>query len=163
MKNKKFTYFLGFIVLMVWGIILYRIFNSVSGSDEDMPVVENKIKKEPFNDYAVPKDTSHLILNYKDPFGLKKQKDTLQSIVKKPVSSKTTVQATKQVFNWNFVKYSGYIRNPGSKKLIAVVNINGKPIMMSEGETAEQVKLVKNLQDSIKVTFQGRTTYIKTL
>jgi hypothetical protein len=32
---------------------------------------------------------------------------------------------------------------------------------MSEGETTEQVKLVKNLKDSIQIAFNGKTTYIK--
>jgi hypothetical protein len=161
MKNKKFTYFLGFLVLVVWGIIIYRIFDSAGGSEDDLPIAEKKINKDLYNDYTIPKDTTHLLLNYKDPFELKKQKDTLQSINKKPPLTKFVQLAFKPVFNWGFIKYSGYIRNPISKKLVAVVTINGKATMMSEGETAEQVKLVKNLQDSIKVTFNGNTAFIK--
>ncbi|MCC8427248.1 hypothetical protein [Mucilaginibacter sp. UR6-11] len=163
MKNKKFTYLLGFLVLIVWGIIIYRIIDSATGSETGTSVIESKITKEPFNDYTISKDTTHLLLNYKDPFGLKKQKDTIRTIGKKSFAPKIASNIAKPLLNWSFIKYSGYIRNPGSKKLVAVVNINGKAIMMLEGETAEQVKLIKNLQDSIKVSFNGKTAFIKML
>ncbi|MDB5002069.1 MAG: hypothetical protein JWQ34_294 [Mucilaginibacter sp.] len=161
MKNKKVTYFLGFLALVMWGIIIYRIFDSAGGSENDLPIAEKKRNKESYNDYTIPKDTTRLLLNYKDPFELKKQKDIIQGINKKPAVAKIVQPAFKPVFNWGFIKYSGYIRNPGSKKLVAFVTINGKTIMMSEGETAEQVKLVKNLQDSIKITFNDKTAFIK--
>jgi len=159
MKNKKVTYLLGVLVLVVWGVIIYRIFQSAGGDDADLQPAANKIVKEPYNDYTIPQDTSHLLLNYKDPFALKKQKDTSEGSVKKIVD-KTALKAAP-VMNWNFIKYSGYVHNPGSKNLVALVTINGKSVMMSEGETSDQVKLVKNLQDSIKITFNGKTTYIK--
>ena len=55
----------------------------------------------------------------------------------------------KPVVNWGFVKYSGYILNPDSKKTIALMNINGKSAMMAEGETTDNVKLLKNMHDSL--------------
>jgi len=102
-----------------------------------------------------------LQLNYKDPFALKKQKDTSEIPIKKLITNKSAKPLIKPVVNWNFIKYSGYIHNPGSKNLVALVSINGKSVMMTEGETAEQVKLVKNLQDSIQITYNGKTTFIK--
>jgi hypothetical protein len=161
MKNKKFTYILGILVSIVWGVIIYRIFASVASNKDDTPVTKPRVNTQAYNDYTIPKDTSRLLLNYKDPFGLKKQKDTTSQVTTKPLVINTNKQLLKPVFNWNFIKYSGFIRNPGSKKLLAVVNINGKPITMAEGETAEQVKLIKNLQDSIKVSFNGKTAFIK--
>jgi len=162
MKNKKLTYLLGFLVLVVWGIIISRIFNSAAGSNEEtFAPAPDTANKEPYNDYNIPKDTTHLLLNYKDPFALKKQIDTPMLSVKKTIPAKNIQPSPKLAFNWNFIKYSGYIRNHGSKNLVSVIKINGKPVMMTEGETAEQVTLVKNLQDSIKITFNGKTTYIK--
>jgi hypothetical protein len=158
MKNKKFTYFLGFAVLLIWGLILYRVFYSVS-DDKDEPVIAAKPVREPYNDYTVPKDTTHLLLNYRDPFGLQKQKDTVRLSLNK-IHSAAILPAVKPGINWSFIKYSGYIRNPGSKKLIAMVIINGKDAMLSEGETAGNVKLIKNMRDSIKVAFEGKTRFI---
>ena len=62
--------------------------------------------------------------------------------------------------DWGFIQYSGYIRNPGSKKLVAIMTVNGKNVMMAEGETTDQVKLLKNLRDSIKISFKGKTKFI---
>lgn len=159
MKNKKLTYFLILIVLIVWGLIIYRVFVSVGGDDDSTPVVSIKTTKEPYNDYSIPRDTTKLLLNYRDPFGLVKFKDTATTVVK--VHTRTVQLKPITPFNWGFIHYAGYIRNSSSKKLIALVSINGKNEMLSEGDTKDQVKLIKNLRDSIKISFNGKTKYIK--
>jgi len=160
MKNKKVTYLLGVLVLVVWGVIIYRIFQSANlGDDTDFQPANNKMAKEAYNDYTVPKDTASLQLNYKDPFVAQKQKDTSDHPVKK-TADKMPLKPLPAM-NWNFIKYAGYIHNPGSKNLVALITINGKSVMMTEGETSEQVKLLKNLKDSIQIVFNGKTTFIK--
>jgi hypothetical protein len=158
MKNKKLTYLLGAVVIIVWGLIVYRVFDVVKGEDDTMAIVP-VLAKEPFNDYEVPKDTTHLLLNYRDPFGLVKQKDTVSPApAKKPGFQINS--AMKPAINWNFISYSGYIRNSESKKLIAIMHINGRELMMNEGETAEQVKLIQNRGDSIKINYHGKIKFI---
>ena len=157
MKNKKLTYFLGLVVLSVWGLIIYRVFYAVSGDDDNSLPPTTKTAKETYNDYSIPKDTTRLLLNYRDPFGLIAFKDT--SIRPVTVSHRRLTPAAPAM-NWDFIKYSGYIRNPASKKLLAFVHINGKSETLSEGETKDQVKLIKNLRDSIKVSFNGKTKFI---
>jgi hypothetical protein len=159
MKNKKLTYFLILIVLVVWGLIIYRVFASVGGDDDPVPVASIKVNKVPYNDYSIPKDTTKLLLNYRDPFGLVKFKDTVTAVIK--IDTKTIQSKPVPPFNWGFIHYAGYIRNSSSKKLIALVSINGKNEMLSEGDTKDQVKLIKNLRDSIKISFNGKTKFIK--
>jgi hypothetical protein len=161
MKNKKLTYFLGFIVLLVWGMIIYRIFDAAGGSDDDnAPVAAAVQQKEAYNDYTIAKDTTRLLLNYRDPFGLIKFKDTTAELPLKKILHKGISPIAKPAMNWNFIQYSGYIRNPVSKKLIALVSINGKNEMFSEGENKDQVKLIKNLRDSIKISYNGKIKFI---
>ena len=62
--------------------------------------------------------------------------------------------------DWSFIKYAGYIANPVTKKIISILVINGRSAMLREGETSENVKLLKNLRDSIKVSFKNKTRYI---
>lgn len=160
MKNKKFTYFLGVVVAAIWGLIIYKVFKAISG--DDTPVVFNEPvrPKGPLTDYAIPKDTTHLLLNYRDPFSAKKAEPVeipaSELIGKKPI--KTVPQ--RPSVNWGTIKYSGFIHNPGSKKLIAILNVNGKEVMLSEGEAAEQVKLIRNMKDSVKVSYQGEIKFI---
>jgi len=157
MKNKTLTYGLGVAVLVVWGLILYRVFAYVKTDDsgDGTPVA---FTKEPYNDYAVKKDTSILTLKYRDPFGLVRAPDTDKVIFKHRVP--LNAATPKQAFNWDFIKYTGYIRNPETKKLIAILQINGKSAMMAEGEVSDNVKLLKNAQDSVKVRFNGKEKYI---
>jgi hypothetical protein len=159
MKNKKFTYFLGFATLVVWGLIIYRIIGSMDTGGDTAASAPVLTKKETFNDYAVPKDTTRLLLNYRDPFGLVPFKDTVKVVSPGRTAHDLTVTAAPAI-NWGFIRYSGYIRNPGSKQLIALVQINGKSADMREGDIVDKVKLLKNMQDSVKVRFNGKTKFI---
>jgi hypothetical protein len=158
MKNKKLTYFLGLAVLAVWGMIIYRVFNAMSGDDDDNVAQVFKPVKEAYNDFAIPKDTAHLMLNYRDPFGLVKQRDTDDYVAKRHLALKAA--GAIKPMDWGFIRYSGYMLNPGTKKLIALVSINGQNTTLAEGQTKYEVKLVRNLRDSIKVSFEGKTKFI---
>lgn len=175
MKNKASVYFLGFVVAVVWGLIIYRIVAALN-KDDDMPVTSGATissPKEPLNDYEPIKDTVSLKLNYRDPFAMAKpilKKDTVQIPVKQLLGNTTRLSTmrhssngmSKPAMNWSFVRYSGYIKNPHTKKLFALMIVNGKSALLSEGESAGGVKLLKNLKDSIKVSYQQQTHYIPT-
>jgi len=153
------TYFLSFLVLLVWGLIIYRIFKA-TGSDEDpLPIAARTESKEALTDYTVPKDTSHLLLNYRDPFSVQKA-EPVEIPIDKLISKNVKPVIQKPPVNWSGIRYAGFIHNPGSKKLIAMIDINGRELMLSEGETGDQVKLIKNLKDSVKLTYQGATKFI---
>ena len=157
MKNKRVTYLLFLLVATVWGIIIYRVVSAAGGDDTDLPA-QISAKKEIYNDYAVAADTSQLLLNYRDPFGLVKERDT----VVRPGKSKVrlTPVVPKAPIDWNFIQYSGFIRNPSTKKLITLININGRSEMLMEGQQKDNVKLLKNLNDSIKISYMGKIKFI---
>jgi len=157
-KNKKLTYLLGLVVLVVWGLIIYRVFDALNSNDDSSPAAAVKIAKEAYNDFSVPKDTTHLLLNYRDPFGMVKQKDTSKVVIRKVSEPKIPVQV--KPMDWGFIRYSGYMLNPDTKKLIALVSINGQNMTMLEGQTKNDVKLIKNLRDSIKISFGGKIKFI---
>jgi len=161
MKNKKLTYVLGLAVLVVWGMIIYRVFNAATDNNDDVTTVSSTLqKKEPYNDETIIKDTTRLLLNYRDPFSLVKVKDTAEVPVKKIISKNMIPAQVKPVFNWGFIRYAGYIRNPATKKLVAMVSINGRNEMLMEGQTKDEVKLLKNLRDSIKISYSGKVKFI---
>ena len=144
---------------MVWGLILYRVFDAVSSSDDRPVQAVVKQEKEAYNDYSLPNDTIRLLLNYRDPFGITKAKDTIAK-KSKVISHRNIAIVPKPTMNWSFITYSGYIRNPSSKKLIALVSINGQNLTLAEGEIKSQVKLLKNLGDSIKISYEGKIKFI---
>lgn len=158
-KNKALTYVLIVVVLLVWGLIIYRIVIAYS-SNHDESYVPPPAPKEVFNDYAVPKDTARLLLNYRDPFGIAARKDTAKPLPRIRQNTGIARANVPPPFNWDIIRYSGYIKNPGSKKLIAFMKINGQEAMMSEGETIGQFKLVRNMKDSVLFKSGGKTKYI---
>jgi len=156
------TYLLLAVAVLVWGLIGYRFFDALKESpDEGIPFKPANKSKEPLNDYAFKADTSKLVLNFRNPFSLAKAEEPAQIPVSKLIPKTTALPvATKPALNWGFIKYSGYIRNPVTKKLIAIVSINGANVMMDEGEKVGQVTLLKNMRDSIKVMYDGKTKFI---
>jgi len=159
-KGKTTTYVLGFAVAMLWVVIIYRVVDWAKASDDSTPIIAPAYKKEAYDDYTAPKDTAKLLLNYRDPFGQSHKKDTVITGVNRPGIKSFTPIIPKATFNWNFIQYAGYIRNPDSKKLVTFVTINGKSATLSEGEIRDNVKLLKNLRDSIKISYNGKTKYI---
>lgn len=159
MKNKQLTYVLILAVAGVWGLILYRVFDAASGDDDTEIAIPQTTKKEVYNDYQLKPDTTRLLLNYRDPFGLVKPEDTVRA-VHSAMKTATIAAIPKPAVNWGFIKYSGFISNPGSKKMITVLTINGKNAMLAEGETSDDVKLLKNMRDSIKVQYKNKSKFI---
>jgi len=160
MKNKKLTYFLIAAVVGVWALIIYRVVGAATAEDDASLPMPTSAVKEAYNDFSLPKDTTKLLLNYRDPFGLVKPKDTITLKPTKSLSHNSLPAVAKPAMNWSFITYSGYIRNPSTKKLVALVSINGQSLTLSEGEIKNQVKLVKNLRDSIKISYEGKTKFI---
>jgi hypothetical protein len=163
MKNKLVTYFLIAAVVCLWGIIIYRIVDA-TGSNDDLQVSNNLVLpgKKVADAYTETKDTTHLLLNYRNPFDHEEKKAEAEIPLAKLINPTPVahIAPIKTPTNWNFIIYNGYIRNAQSKKLLAIVNIRGTEYMMAEGETDAQVKLIKNLKDSIKVTFDGQSKFI---
>lgn len=162
MKNKKSVYGLGLAVLVIWGLILQKIFQSMADDQPKLAVAQRVEAKEAFNDYSFT-DSTALLLNYPDPFGLS-DFDTIpveNERTKKNVVIPDSEPEPEPEINWDMIRYSGFIHNPGSGKLIAILNINGKNLMMAEGDTAEEMKLIKHMQDSVKVSYRGKVRMIK--
>ncbi|MFD2162267.1 hypothetical protein ACFSJU_07670 [Paradesertivirga mongoliensis] len=165
MKNKALTYLLILSVSAVWGIIFYRVF-SATDSDEVVsgPLQKSTFVNESLDDYKL-KDTFTLALNYGDPF-LENSSEAIKA--NEPASQNTAVaiaihnpQPIAPQVNWDAVKYTGYVLNSSDKRVTAIMTLNGKEYMLSEGQDVAGLKLLKNLKDSVKVIYQGKTKFIR--
>lgn len=162
-KNKKLTYFLICAVALVWGVILYRLFFKNAEDDYVLKSASAGIRREPYDQYVLKEDTFKLALNYKDPFlgGIApaSQPDLSGQVVKQvnfvpPAPVKPTV-------DWSVIKYSGYIINPVTKKVVSIIVVNGKERMLAEGEHFEGAQLLKHKRDSVLISWKGKQKYIK--
>ncbi|QHS56497.1 hypothetical protein GWR56_13470 [Mucilaginibacter sp. 14171R-50] len=158
MNKKRTNLLLGIAVIIIWGGAGYRVLSAL-GDQEELPVAAPSMVKSPADDFAAVTDTVQLRANYRDPFGLT------------PVAMKTdtqtymkTIRGTTPVphaqADMGFVKYAGYIANPVSKRTLSMLLINGKTMMLNEGESAEGIKVLKNMRDSVKVAYRGRVRFI---
>jgi len=162
-KNKKLTYLLICAVAAVWGIIVYKVlFNETEAGYEPKFKVVKK-EQEPYDQYLAKDDTFKLVLNYRDPFlvgvSVVPENKGVGSAV--PVQANFNPPSLPPPIDWTVIKYSGYIVNPVTKKLVAILVFNGREQMISEGQSFEGVKLLQNRKDSILVSWQGKKKYIK--
>lgn len=147
----------------VWGIIFSKIYSGLN-TEEDFPVLTGKNKKvDYFNLTDHISDTFDRATSYRDPFSVEEvipEEKVSQEIRGYSGIVPAAPINTKPPVNWSVVKYSGYISNPMTKQKVAIMYINGKEAMLSEGQSAEGLKLIRFAGDSVKVSYQQATKYI---
>jgi hypothetical protein len=162
-KNKSLNYLLLGVVGLVWGLIIYKLFIYLTFKEEEEVIMPSPpLKKTSAEDYAIVRDTTTLLLNYRDPFsaGQSAKDPATQRAVQPARSTDATRTPVKPKFSWDFIQYEGFIKSPNARQIIALVRINGKSLMLGEGEEAEHVRLLKNLKDSVKVSSGGKVAFI---
>lgn len=155
MKNKKVTYFLLLAVLLVWGLIFYRAYESVSGDTNDLP---NRQRTVPAPDpYTQILDTFTLLANYRDPFlGLMPEAKTGNRKQEPRIAAEKSTPT-----DWSFISYKGTIHNRKQRKRIAIFSIHGKEVLIPEGGSSEGITFLKNYPDSVKIAFEGKKTILR--
>jgi len=158
MKGKKVTYFLICCVALVWGVIFREVFLGAA-DDSELPVPTSAIREPYFTKVDHSKDKFSLNLNDDDPFMSFSviEPEPLSEVSPAPLNVKLV---TKPLVNWSAISYKGQIYNKTEKKHVAIVSINGKEVLLSEGEKAEGLKFIKRSGDSIKVEYQKAITYL---
>lgn len=170
MKNNKFApYILGPILLIVWGLVFYKIYQAVYGGETNfsmptfakIPVIEGPIEESP---YA-------LLLDYNDPFLGKKirgsslDKATVRQIKNsnssppRPVQKNKTISPPKLPFPT--VIYQGF--QVSELDTIASLKINNRfyPIAR-EGNRYQGVEIQHIYKDSIQLNYKNQNrTFIR--
>ncbi len=155
MRNKKLTYILIPVVILLWGYIFYKIFWGARNTNEYVNYRQIKadtltIKPEEFE--------YDLLVNYTDPFlknrtvkrdAIKKQNEqTNQS--RRVNTRRRRTQATR----WPNIKYGGIITNESSEKITILVEIDNSKCLMNIGEERKGVIIMHYYPDSIIVKYK---------
>jgi hypothetical protein len=166
MKGKKMTYILLGGVVLIWGLVFMRIYNSLF-SDSRVISSSRAVSYKAHNYEG--KDTFELIASYRDPFiGTVQQRirnsavftGTESSIKSKPKES-SKPKEPEVIIDWSVISYIGLIKNPGSNKNVSLMKIKGREYLMKEGDISDDVKLIINFKDSVKVLYSGKEKFIK--
>lgn len=163
MKNKKLLYILIPVVLLVWGVIIYRIFNVVNGSGSNEVRISSFVENT-INENLI--DTFSIHPNYRDPFISKRAKKTtsenkITSTITKPDLIKKVSITAPMSDKWPSIVYNGLIKNEKSNKQLALVQINGQSNILQLGNVAEGVELTKIFRDSIEVKFNSEKRFVR--
>lgn len=146
MKNKKKTYILLVVVLIIWGLLIYKFFSFAS---EDV-TSKNLDMELSVKALAVTKrDTFSIDVNYRDPFlGKMYMADKSVALLKRKVKIKEPVV-------WPAVIYKGLVSDTKDKKKVFMVIISGRTYLMKEKEIEQEVTLKKGDRESIDIKYKG--------
>lgn len=146
MKNKKKTYILLVIVLIIWGLLIYKFF-SFASKDVTSENLEIALSVKAL---AITKrDTFSIDVNYRDPFLGK-----MYMADKSAVSLKRKVKIKEPVV-WPSVVYKGVVSDTKDKKKVFMIIISGHTYLMKEKETEQEVTLKKGDRESIDIKYKG--------
>ncbi len=131
MKNKKGLYLLLIATLLVWGLIIYRIFfhtGLINSTKEDS---SSNVQQLPgSHNYC---DTFSLILGYPDPFLKQNSKFRRhQSFLTSKFKGKNALQLNPKVKH-SEIEYLGIVKNKDTKKKIGILDIDGSEATVREG------------------------------
>lgn len=168
--NKKVKLYLLIVVnFLAWGYVVYKIYGALKTKD-DFILENNNYKIRPVN--TEKKYDAKLNLNYPDPFlkdvllkkadlnqsnsfqnnSNKKNNSTNTSNVKVPAPSQTIVPD---------IKYLGFISNIEKGKQTVFVSINGKSIIVSRGQSVDDVLFKEISSSELVVIFAKKELTIK--
>lgn len=141
-KNTK-TYILLTLVLVIWGIIGYKVISAFS-PDPEPTTAMGPVDFKPKN--RVQKDTFSLLADYRDPF-----LGTWNTARKK----KEQPQARKQSVQFPAIAYTGLVSGTQTKDHIYFVTIGGNQYLMKKGNQQDGVTLISGTSNNIKVAYKG--------
>ncbi len=134
-KNKKLNLLLIMILLIVWGAVLMRFFNSekIYSSPNSNYKINDHLENYSAANISV-KDTFRNVNLSRDPFNYQFEK----KVSNKSKSIKNVVDENKKQFEY---KINGLIMS-GSSKVAVILDLNeSKTIFLREGETYKDLKV----------------------
>ena len=145
--KKKLTAGLLVIVILIWGIIIYRLFTHQTAI---YPAEAGAV-------YATPpaNDTNRnyaLIADYRDPFfdPLEAPAENLSEDLEPHVEGISVPVVPVPI------TYGGVIQNPATHEQVVILNIEGRDIMFTSGSSYQNVTFLKNYDTYIQILYNGK-------
>lgn len=148
-KNKKFTKSLIALVIILWVVIMVKLFIVTS---EKPGKISHFVKEPETNNVSRKPDTlKELKILKEDPFGMKKKKRT--SIPKQKLPGEINIPTD--------IKYLGYMQSGTRGEKMANINYRNQFKVKSENDTIEKYRLIRVFEDSILISLENSKFYIK--
>ena len=149
MKKQTKTYILLGVVLLIWGIIGFRIYGSLSPT----PEVNEVAGMATFRPKAI-KEREHftILADYRDPFlGTMPAREVVRKKIKKTVAPQEPMPE---------MTYTGYITDTSTQGKIYFITMAGQQYMLSPKEKVGEMTLISGTATKVKIRYKNR---LKTL
>ncbi len=147
MKNKKNIYILAAAVLLVWGILGYRIFSTIKPTINTQQTATTTAQFKPS---TLQENTQFTInTNYRDPFLGELSK---KQAIKSKKAQKSIVKTPKILFP--AITYKGLVSGKKNKSQVFLITINGQQYFFKKNTTHNTVKLIRGTTKEVILTFQ---------
>lgn len=160
MKNKKVTYLLVFMVMLVWGAVVYKYFSGSSESEDNQLVYHAPSYAGSYT-FDAQVDTFKILADYRDPFF----GDRVHKIDKKNIRYSARVKMNtapqkiteeeekKEAIVWPRLKYKGLINSSGNQ--VGLLSLNNRERIVMIGDSLDEVYVKRLTMDSAKVVYKG--------
>jgi len=148
MRNKKNIYFLLPAVLLIWGLLGYRLFSAVQPNNTSTDLVTSDISFEP-NKFKESEPFT-IMTNYRDPF-----LGTITTANRKNKKS-TNKRKSQPIEPFPQIVYKGLVSSQNNKQQIFIIGLDGKQHFFKKNQSINGVKLRKGNAKSISLKFQGQ-------
>lgn len=141
MKNKKSIYILIPLVLLIWGILGYRLFSFLGGDETGKDTINNFQFKNV--EYKEP-DSVKIIVDYRDPFTGKLSDGSKNNKVPSNLVHKTEKRnalAEKQE-NKPIIVYKGLVSDAKDKNIVFMFSIDNKTYLLEKGQVEDDIKVI---------------------
>jgi len=155
MKNKKSIYFLLPLVLVIWGLLIYK-FVTYRTSIPDVPTFAPDLTQRPIQ--LAENDTFSINTDYRDPFLGKLYKT---SELRRSIDQTIKQKVSQTIDVWPDVRYKGIVSDVKSKKRIFLVVVSGKNNMMQIGQTKDEVMLKSGDSKEVVLVYKKNVKRIK--
>ncbi|SFW21481.1 hypothetical protein SAMN02927921_00609 [Sinomicrobium oceani] len=153
MKNKRNTYILLLAVLAIWGLIGYKILQTINPAQE---TTEQAAAKVSFHPEKVKKQLRFdITVHERDPF-LGTLYKPVKKAVTQPVPQKKAVPEIEIP-----VSYYGMVKDDRSREKIYFVQIDGVQQLMRVGDEINHIKLVKGDRGTITIEHNRKRRTIR--
>lgn len=155
-NNKKITYLLFPLVIIIWGLVIYRIFFESRVTPENLDVnvkpLVSKVEQESKRSYR-------LIANYRDPFLSNLQStgvDTEDTDTEEEHTGSTNLRRRRTTVSrvrWPQITYGGFIEDDKKQEITILLNIQDRDYLVKEGDTIQQVFIKHFYKDSLVLVY----------
>jgi len=147
LKNKKNIYFLLPAVIIVWGLLVYKIIGGLNPSAQETKLIESIGQFKP---KTITQTSSFTIkANYRDPF-----LGTFEKKKRKVIKRKNIPTVKKPSVPFPTIVYKGIVSPKGKNEKVFLIIVNGRQHMFKRSTVFNEVKLLNGNAQEITVVFQ---------